>query len=79
MIDFVLAYGQTLSDHFLNNIDRIYEDPMYPPFWTAQFKRNSFAPGIWAGTEGSILTTTHSKYKIEEVLFEEKGLRLEKL
>lgn len=79
MFDFILEFTVDLNKEALDSLNHIFQDPLYPSYWTATFKKHSFAPGVWAGTEGYVLTLGDSKFKIVEVVFEENQLRLEKL
>lgn len=79
MLNFILEITVDLNKEALDSLNHIFQDPLYPPYWTATFNKNGFAPGVWAGTEGYVLTFGDSKYKIVGVIFEANQLRLEKL
>ena len=71
--DLELDTGQTLQDFFEEGNPGIES---FAGFYRAKFLPESWAPGIWAGTEGSILTHMNMKFKIVRVLFDDRMLEM---
>ena len=48
-----LIYPKSLSEELRDSLATMYDDGCN---WVGIFKPDCFAPGIWAGTEGAIIT-----------------------
>ncbi len=76
MIYMELVYPETLNHIFKMSVTHLFEDPLHRPYWTAILDGPTFAPGIWAGMYGAILTSGDLRFQIVAIDMHEKQLRL---